>query len=175
MKRIKKLKNLPKNIFYDQMSSPVGLLTLFASSRGIHFILWEEESNTDACKNILKHLENKKQHTIITETKCQLNEYFSGTRKIFNLPLCLEGTPFQIQAWKELYKIPYGCTISYGEQASRLGEKNKARAIGLANGMNPISIIVPCHRVVGSDGHLTGFGGGLEIKSLLLRLEKDNQ
>ena len=91
----------------------------------------------------------------------------------FDIPLCGHGTPFQKQVWKELSKIPYGQTISYGEQAKRLGDKNKARAVGLANGCNPISIIVPCHRVIGCKGHLTGFAGGLESKKYLIDLERN--
>ena len=85
-----------------------------------------------------------------------------------------EGTPFQMQAWAQLRKIPYGETISYGEQAKRTGDKNKARAIGLANGQNPIPIIIPCHRVIGSNGKLTGFAGGLDKKALLLKLENNS-
>jgi len=126
------------------------------------------------CKAILKNYERNSQHEMITRVKQQLTEYFEGKRKVFNLPLCFDGTPFQIQAWQELYKIPYGVTISYKEQATRLGDKNKARAIGLANGLNPIPIIVPCHRVIGSNGHLTGFAGGLEYKAMLLLLERKN-
>lgn len=108
------------------------------------------------------------------KTKKQLNEYFQGKRKIFDLPLVYNGTEFQIQTWKQLIKIPYAKTISYAEQAERIGNKNKARAVGLANGLNPISIIIPCHRVIGSNGHLVGFGGGLEKKSFLLKLEQKN-
>ena len=171
MKRIKKL-NLSKDIVYDAMSSPVGSLTILASTKGIHRILWENETNTQICDVILKNFERNVCHEIITQTKQQLTEYFEGKRKVFNLPLCLDGTAFQIQVWEELCKIPYGETISYGEQARRLGDKNKARAVGLSNGLNPIPIIVPCHRVIGSNGSLTGFGGGLENKVLLLQLER---
>lgn len=105
------------------------------------------------------------------EVKKQLAEYFRGDRKKFDLKLAPEGTSFQIAVWRQLRRIPYGKTISYGEQASRIGNPKAARAVGAANGENPISIIVPCHRVIGADGRLTGFGGGLGKKKLLLDLE----
>jgi len=102
----------------------------------------------------------------------QLEEYFSGRRHEFDIPLRLDGTPFQVSVWNELRKIPYGTKTSYGEIARRIGNPKAVRAVGLANGRNPIPIIVPCHRVIGSNGTLTGFGGGLENKSLLLDLER---
>ncbi|MEM9103266.1 MAG: methylated-DNA--[protein]-cysteine S-methyltransferase [Pseudomonadota bacterium] len=174
MKRIKKLlSKLPSEAVYDTMTSPVGLLLIFVSNKGIHSILWEHEVDRNECKSMLKRYRQCSKQEIIVKTKQQLKEYFAGKRKAFDIPLCLDGTPFQIKAWQELYKIPYGQTISYGEQAARLGNKNKARAVGLANGLNPISIIMPCHRVIGSSGHLTGFGGGLKNKKFLLQLEKD--
>lgn len=105
------------------------------------------------------------------EVKKQLAEYFRGDRKKFDLKLAPEGTSFQIAAWRQLRRIPYGKTISYGEQAARIGNPKAARAVGAANGENPISIIVPCHRVIGANGRLTGFGGGLGKKKLLLDLE----
>jgi methylated-DNA-[protein]-cysteine S-methyltransferase len=106
------------------------------------------------------------------EVARQLAEYFAGDRKEFTVPLAPTGTPFQMAVWTELTKIPYGSTVSYGDIARALGKRLVAsRAVGLANGSNPISIIVPCHRVIGADGSLTGYGGGLERKDLLLRLE----
>jgi methylated-DNA-[protein]-cysteine S-methyltransferase len=101
----------------------------------------------------------------------QLEEYFSGTRRVFRLPLAPEGTAFQRAVWEALRAIPYGETVSYAELARRLGNAASARAVGLANGANPLPIIVPCHRVIGADGSLTGFGGGLDIKRALLSLE----
>lgn len=173
MNRINKLiPKFPSDIVYDTLQSPVGLLLILASEKGIHGILWEHEATADECKNKLQHYSQNPKQAIIIKTKKQLNEYFSGKRKSFDLPVVLAGTPFQIQAWQELSKIPYGETISYAEQATRLGNKNKARAVGLANGLNPISIIIPCHRVIGSNGCLTGFGGGLDNKQFLLHLEK---
>ena len=173
MKRVKKfLLNLPTETVYDIRNSPVGLLLILASSKGIHSILWEHEADTSECKSKLQQYQQNSNQEIIVKTKQQLKEYFSGERKVFDIPFCLNGTPFQLKVWQELYKIPYGQTMSYGEQAARLGDKNKARAVGLANGLNPISIIIPCHRVIGSNGSLTGFGGGLKSKELLLNLEK---
>ena len=107
-----------------------------------------------------------------TQVAAQLEEYFAGDRKEFTVPLAPSGTPFRLAVWTQLTKIPYGSTVSYGDIARALGKRLVAsRAVGLANGANPISIIVPCHRVIGSDGSLTGYGGGLDRKELLLRLE----
>ncbi len=106
------------------------------------------------------------------EVATQLEEYFAGQRKEFTVPLAPSGTPFQLAVWEQLTAIPYGSTVSYGDIARALGKRPVAsRAVGLANGANPISVIVPCHRVIGSDGSLTGYGGGLDRKELLLRLE----
>lgn len=101
----------------------------------------------------------------------QLDEYFSGSRQVFDLPLAPAGTPFQLAVWGALQRIAYGQTTSYGQLARDLGNANGARAVGLANGSNPLPVIIPCHRVIGADGSLTGFGGGLDIKQALLRLE----
>jgi len=101
----------------------------------------------------------------------QLSEYFAGTRREFDLPLRLDGTPFQQRVWQSLTEIPYGETWSYGELAKRIGNPNASRAVGLANGSNPIAILVPCHRVIGADGSLTGYGGGLDRKRWLLAHE----
>ena len=104
----------------------------------------------------------------------QLAEYFTGERKDFDLPLQLSGTEFQVQVLEELQKIPYGETTSYGDIASRIGRPKAVRAVGAANGRNPLPIVIPCHRVIGSGGDLTGFGGGLDLKEALLRLEAEN-
>jgi methylated-DNA-[protein]-cysteine S-methyltransferase len=109
---------------------------------------------------------------ILQQAAEELEEYFEGTRRSFDVPLDPVGTPFQQQAWAALRTIPYGETVTYGEQAERLGDRRKARAIGAANGRNPISIIVPCHRVVGSNGALVGFAGGLDVKAWLLDHER---
>ena len=156
---------------YDELESPVGVLTLIASDQGLHAILWDNDRANLKYRTLLHGLIHNTRHPILTETKQQLGEYFQGKRKRFDIPLVLDGTDFQIQVWQQLLQIPYGQTISYGEQAARIGNKNKARAVGMANGLNPISIIVPCHRVIGKNGSLTGFGGGLDKKALLLNLE----
>jgi methylated-DNA-[protein]-cysteine S-methyltransferase len=106
------------------------------------------------------------------EVLSQLNEYFSGKRREFELPLDLHGTEFQVAAWKSLARIPFGRTSSYGEQAASIGRPTAVRAIGGANGRNPVAVILPCHRVIGANGSLTGFGGGLEVKKWLLQHEQ---
>ncbi|MBA3535654.1 MAG: methylated-DNA--[protein]-cysteine S-methyltransferase [Tatlockia sp.] len=150
------------------MNSPVGNLIILTSTAGLHAIAWNRKIISDFIANPIRDPDEK----TIVEAKKQLNDYFQNERKTFNLPLVLQGSPFQIQVWKQLLKIPFGTTISYGEQAKSIGDKNKARAVGAANGRNPISIVIPCHRVIGSRGHLVGFGGGIEKKAYLLNLEK---
>lgn len=110
----------------------------------------------------------------LANARQQLEEYFAGDRKDFDLPLKIEGTEFQVSVLKALQEIPYGQTVSYGEIAKRIGRPKAVRAVGAANGRNPIPIVVPCHRVIGSSGDLTGFGGGLDTKEALLRLEAEN-
>lgn len=110
-------------------------------------------------------------HPVLARAVRQLGEYFASGRRVFDVPLDPVGTPFQLRAWAQLRKIPYGTTLTYGEQAAAMGRPRAARAVGAANGRNPISIFVPCHRVIGADGSLTGFGGGLETKRFLLALE----
>lgn len=114
----------------------------------------------------------KKETALIKETFKQLEEYLSKKRKVFDLPLVLHGTDFQIKVWKALQKIPYGQTRSYGELAAVTGNPKASRAVGMANNKNPIPVIIPCHRVIGSNGSLTGYAGGLETKKLLLDLEQ---
>jgi methylated-DNA-[protein]-cysteine S-methyltransferase len=114
----------------------------------------------------------KKETPLIKKAARQFGEYFKGKRKSFNLPLTMQGTDFQMKVWNALKKIPYGKTISYGELAAMIGNPKACRAVGMANHNNPIAIIVPCHRVIGHDGSLTGYGGGLELKQQLLELEK---
>lgn len=153
--------------YYEQISSPVGTLTMIACENGLQALLWQGQE-------AIVNLTRKPDHPILLATKKQLNEYFQGKRQIFTVPLIIEGTIFQKLAWQELSRIPYGQTLSYGQQAQRLGNKNKARAVGMANNRNPISIIIPCHRVIGHDGKLVGFGGGIDKKAFLLALEKNN-
>lgn len=116
--------------------------------------------------------EAKKSSSIMHEAKKQLEEYFNGERKDFSLPISLEGTPFQKSVWQALQEIPYGTTKSYQEVATIVGNRNSVRAVGGANHHNPISIIVPCHRVIGKNGTLVGYGGGLDVKAFLLKLEE---
>ena len=172
MKKIKEFELLPNDATYDEINSPVGMLTLITSSKGLHAVLWDNYRENHSIEKVINRLKQSKNNPINVKTKQQLQEYFQGKRQVFDLPLVMNGTDFQIRVWKELQKIPYATTISYGEQARRLGDKNKARAVGTANGHNPISIIIPCHRVIGSNGQLTGFGGGLDKKAILLNLEK---
>ena len=172
MKRVKRiLKQLLTHTVYDIMSSPVGNLLILATDNGLHAILWQHELESNVCAEYLKIFQRSDNHQIVAQSKKQLTEYFYGARKCFDVPLCIDGTAFQKQVWNVLLSIPFAKTISYSGQARTLGDKNKARAVGMANGLNPISIIIPCHRVIGSNGSLTGFGGGLEGKAWLLNHE----
>lgn len=175
MKKPKGIRCLPSDAVYDEVNSPVGKLTLITSGHGLHAILWDIDRQNQKYEKIICDLRQSRNEKTILKTTHQLAEYFQGKRKIFDLPLVLNGTDFQHQTWQQLLKIPYATTISYGEQAAKIGDKNKARAVGMANGLNPISIVIPCHRVIGSNGHLTGFGGGLDKKEYLLNLEKANR
>ena len=156
------------------MTSPVGELRLIAGGRGLRAILWGAE---DAARIASIDEDDLVEGStpVLDAAVAQLEEYFAGTRRQFDLPLDPLGTPFQQSAWMVLRTIPYGTTISYGQQAEQLGDPNKARAVGAANGKNPLSIVVPCHRVIGSSGHLTGFAAGLDIKSWLLDHERQQR
>ena len=142
------------------VETPVGTLTIVASDAGVRNVLWEGEAPPpDAVEG---------DGEVLGSAAVQLQEYFAGSRTAFDVPLDLVGTPFQRRAWLELAAIPFGSTISYGEQARRIGRPRAARAVGAANGRNPVPIVLPCHRVIGSGGALTGFGGGLDVKQVLL-------
>ena len=141
------------------VDTPVGRLGLVASERGLRRVLWAGEPGAGG------------DEAVLAAAAAQLREYFDGSRRAFDLPLDLEGTPFQRRAWLALAEIPYGATRSYGEQARLLGMPRAARAVGAANGANPVPIVLPCHRLVGADGSLTGFGGGLDVKRWLLDFE----
>lgn len=156
---------------YKSMKSPVGELTLVASDHGLAAILWEDDNP----KRVpLGETVRDDQHPVLLETERQLNDYFAGHRTQFDLKLAAEGTEFQKEVWRALSTIPFGETRSYGQIANQIGRPKAVRAVGAANGRNPISIVVPCHRVIGSNGKLTGFAGGLEAKSVLLKLEVGN-
>jgi methylated-DNA-[protein]-cysteine S-methyltransferase len=152
------------------MASPIGELTILATDDAVVAIRWDHEPFDVRLTADVVDVEHGR-HPVLDEAVRQLDEYFAGERLEFDLPLEPNGTPFQRQAWTALRTIPYGETISYGEQAGRLGDRNKSRAVGAANGKNPIPIVVPCHRVIGANGHLTGFGGGLDVKAWLLQHE----
>ncbi|MEM6050846.1 methylated-DNA--[protein]-cysteine S-methyltransferase [Erwinia sp. P7711] len=154
--------------FYKMMPSPVGLLTLIASDKGVAAILWENE-NPNRVRQMAT--EEDPAHPVLLETERQLKEYFAGERTTFTVTLDFVGTEFQKKVWQALVAIPFGETRSYGEIARQIGHPKAVRAVGAANGKNPISIIAPCHRVIGSNGKLTGFAGGLEAKAFLLNIE----
>ena len=150
------------------ISSRVGLLKLVANDLALVAILWE---NDDPKRVRLGSLVEDVGHPILCLAEQQLGEYFAGARKSFDLPLDFAGTPFQKKVWSELLNIPFGQTRTYGQIANSIGKPRAFRAVGAANGKNPISIVAPCHRVIGKDGSLTGFAGGLEAKECLLGIE----
>lgn len=152
-------------LYYTKMDSPLGCLKLVANETKLVALLWEEDRPNRVS---LPELELKTNHPIFIESIQQLTEYFSGKRKKFRIPLDPVGTPFQKKVWTALREIPFGSTKSYGEIAKQIGHPQASRAVGAANGRNPISIIVPCHRVIGANGKLTGFAGGLKAKEYLL-------
>jgi methylated-DNA-[protein]-cysteine S-methyltransferase len=154
---------------YTKMDSAVGELTLVASDIGLTAILWENDA-PDRVR--LGTLVEDADHPILRETKRQIAAYFAGTLTAFTVPLDFQGSDFQKSVWAALLTIPFGETRSYGEIARQIGRPGASRAVGAANGRNPISIIAPCHRVIGANGGLTGFAGGLAAKKLLLDLER---
>ncbi len=154
-------------LYYSTMASPIGPLALLATERGLSGVFMEAHGTSIRDEWI-------SDDDRLAEVRMQLDSYFSGSLRVFDLALDLQGTPFQRQVWQALLEIPFGETISYGEQARRIANPKGVRAVGLANGRNPISIIVPCHRVIGKSGSLTGYGGGLERKRFLLDLEKSH-
>lgn len=155
---------------YSIMPSPVGALKLVASDRGLAAILWENDA-PDRVR--LGAMTAATDDPILAETRCQLDTYFSGARTTFTVPLDFNGTEFQRSVWDALIRIPFGETRSYGDIARDIGRPTASRAVGAANGRNPISIIAPCHRVIGSNGALTGFAGGLAVKEFLLAMESE--
>lgn len=151
---------------YTKMSTPVGEVIVAWSEAGLVGVYTGKQ-----CEQCVDPV-----WEFVSDLSCpattQLADYFQGHLRTFDLPLVLTGTPFQQRVWRSLADIPFGETISYGELATRIGRPSAVRAVGAANGRNPISIVLPCHRVIGSDGSLTGYGGGLEVKSGLLELER---
>lgn len=153
---------------YKMVPSPVGLIKLVASDKGLAAILWE---NDDPKRVRLSPLSEGKNHPVLLETEKQLNDYFAKKLEEFTVKLDFVGTDFQKKVWTALLTIPFSETRSYGQIADQIGNPKAVRAVGAANGKNPIAIIAPCHRVIGSNGKLTGFAGGLETKAFLLNLE----
>ncbi len=154
-------------ITYTEMDSPLGRLLLFGTARGLSGIMMSRH----------RHFEGKQKEWQRDDAKWsgvakQLREYFEGKRRDFKIALDVHGTEFQTKVWSALCTIPYGRTASYGDIARKIGNPKAVRAVGLANGRNPVSIVVPCHRVIGADGSLTGYGGGLDRKTILLDLER---
>jgi methylated-DNA-[protein]-cysteine S-methyltransferase len=162
---------MSETLYRAIVDSPVGPLTLLASDAGLRAVLWDVDD--EARVRVSARIVDRPDHEVLAAAARQLDEYFAGDRRQFDLPLDPVGTTFQRQAWAVLCAIPFGERISYGEQARRLGDPRKARAAGAANGRNPISIVVPCHRVVGADGSLTGFAAGTDRKAWLLDHEAE--
>jgi len=152
------------------MKSPIGILTLIASPKGLSCLLFSQSPIPQSLRE--KSIVDSQGNQIITTAKTQLEEYFAGQRDTFTVPLDLVGTPFQVQVWKSLIKVKFGATRSYGEQASSIGRPTAVRAVGSANGKNPVAIILPCHRIIASDGSIGGFSGGIKNKIWLLEHEQ---
>jgi len=155
------------SIRYTQVESPVGPLLLAADDHGLRLVEFESPRHPVALGADWQAGRN----AVIDMAERQLREYFAGTRRSFDLPLDPQGTAFQREVWWRLAEIPFGETISYAQLARRVGKPSATRAVGAANGRNPLPIVLPCHRVIGANGSLTGFGGGLATKEFLLRLE----
>jgi methylated-DNA-[protein]-cysteine S-methyltransferase len=156
------------SLSYKFVDSPIGKLRLVASDHGLVAILWEKDNPR---RVRLEDLVENGRHPTIVQTARELKEYFAGKRRVFNVPLDMRGAPFQKQVWEALLGIPFGETRTYGQLAVQLGNPRATRAVGAANGRNPVAIIAPCHRVIGFSGKLTGFAGGLDAKAHLLNLE----
>ena len=153
-------------MLYTSFESPIGELLAVGDGQALHGLYMQEGRPAIAVRPDWEPADEP-----FGEVRAQLADYFDGRRTVFDLPLAMQGSPFQLRAWRALQDIPYGETISYGEQARRIGRPADPRAVGQANGRNPIAVIVPCHRVIGADGSLTGYGGGVERKRHLLELE----
>ncbi len=161
----------PQYVYMD-MPSPLGELRLIATQSGLAAVLWDGE---DYQRTKMPDAQKDLQHPILLQVALQLREYFAKRRTVFDLPLDLKGTAFQLKVWAALLAIPFGATKTYGALARSLGDIRAVRAVGGALNKNPVSIIVPCHRIIGASGQLVGFAGGLHNKSLLLELENINR
>jgi methylated-DNA-[protein]-cysteine S-methyltransferase len=151
---------------YSTVASPIGELLLTSDGKSVTGVYMQKQKH-----EARRTKDWKRDDAALKQTRAQLQAYFAGELREFEMPLAAEGTPFQQRVWRALCDIPYGVTISYGELARRIGQPTPSRAVGLANGQNPIAIVVPCHRVIGANGSLTGYGGGLERKRWLLAHE----
>jgi methylated-DNA-[protein]-cysteine S-methyltransferase len=156
----------PEQLSYTTVASPIGELLLVGDERALRGLYMQQGRRPARVDRRWRPDESP-----FSETVGELREYFDGRRRQFETPLAMHGSEFERRVWEALREIPYGETVSYGELARSLGQPSAARAVGLANGRNPIAVIVPCHRVIGADGSLTGYGGGLERKRALLELE----
>lgn len=153
---------------FRYLPSPVGRLTLVAGDAGLRAVLWE---NDNPRRVVLGDMREAPGHAVLDQAETELTDYFAGHRTAFDVPLDFRGTAFQVAVWQALTQIPFGETRSYGDIARQLGNPAAVHAVGAANGRNPVSIIAPCHRVIGASGKLTGFAGGLEAKAWLLHHE----
>jgi methylated-DNA-[protein]-cysteine S-methyltransferase len=156
-----------KSCLYTLVASPVGDILVAGDDEGLRRIVFQGGAHP-----MKPPRDWKRDDAAFDEARRQLTAYFAGELREFDLPLAPEGTPFQKAAWAELCRIPYGETRTYGAQAARIGQPNASRAVGAANGRNPLGIVIPCHRVIGASGKLTGYYGGLSIKEALLELER---
>ncbi|MCK9537997.1 methylated-DNA--[protein]-cysteine S-methyltransferase [Dokdonella sp.] len=152
---------------YEYLETPVGRLLVAGDAAGLRHVLFDDARQASHIRP-----DWRRGHAQLDAALVQLDEWFAGRRQQFDLPLAAAGTAFRKQVWAELTRIPYGHTLSYGELARRIGQPRASRAVGAANGANPLPIVVPCHRVIGADGRLTGFGGGLPVKRWLLDHER---
>lgn len=154
-----------------RVSAPFGGLTVVASDAGVRYVTFDNDAHPKSFDGM--HIVDDESHPVVARAVSQLSEYLGGHRTDFDVPLDLVGTEFQVQAWRSLAKVPFGATASYAQQAASIGRPTATRAIGAANGRNPVVIVLPCHRIVGADGSLTGFGGGLPVKKWLLDHENE--
>lgn len=159
------------SVFFRRgFDAPFGRLDLVASDAGLRYLMFADEAHPKPLAGL--DIRPGATHRVLEDAVRQLDEYFAGRRRQFEIDLDLRGTQFQVSAWKALALVPFGRTASYAEQAASIGRPKATRAIGAANGRNPVAVVLPCHRIVGSDGSLTGFGGGLHVKQWLLDHER---
>lgn len=159
-----------EKLFSGSMRSPVGEIVVIAGDRGVRHVMFSPDGLPRGINE--DDVSRRPSHPVVAAALGQLRGYFAGTRTSFDLPLDLRGTDFQVAAWKALAKVRYAGTASYAQQAASIGRPTATRAIGAANGRNPVAIVLPCHRIVGADGSLTGFAGGLDVKKWLLDHEQ---